>query len=182
MSRQEFGPFSFESPSQWSRRAILVFVGESEDPAAPPNIVVAREQRTPDEELQTHAFRRVFEVARGLTDFELLGSHATTIDGQQAFKAMFRWSSEHGPVEQAIAWIDSREGNALTITCTSINKPESFDQFEHMLASVRLGARDSMVVPAAPSTPHYASSPPPPLESHGNYGAVPMPGARPARR
>ncbi len=178
MPKQELGPFTFEPPTSWSRRAVLIFVGESNNAHPPPNIVVTRDVRG-DEELPTHAWRKVFELGRSVPDFEMLGSRETRIDGQPAFKVVVRWRSERGTVTQAMAWVDDRDGHALTITCSAIDKPEAFSEFEHVLETLTFGgARDSMVVPTG-----RASSPSqPPPENPEMYASVPMPGARPVRR
>ena len=103
----------------------------------------------------------------------------TTIDGQPAFRASFRWTNENGVVEQAIAWIDADAANALTVTCTGFGgRREAFEELDRLLASLRLGARESMVVPNGAFMDASPSSPPPPPEDPARYGAVPMPGAR----
>lgn len=186
MTLQELGPFSFESPKDWQNRAVLVFVGASEDPSIPPNIVAMREERTPGEELTTHVWRNVFAAGRSLPGFELLGSREMTVDGQPAFKVVSRWTSDRGKVEQAQVWIDGAEGSALRITCTAIDKREAFDELENLLATVRfaslrIGGRASMVPSSAPSLAPPPSTVPPP-ESTETYASVPMPGAWPSRR
>jgi hypothetical protein len=186
MPTQEFGPFVFDAPTDWSRRTVIVFVGAGKDAATPPNIVVTRDDRGPGEDLLAHAWRKVFEMARALPRFELLGSRESRVDGQAAFKVIARWSSEGGPVTQGLAWVDGPDGAALAVTCTAIEQPDAFDELERVLDSVRVGGapRESMVVPSAaarPSTPS-PSVRPPASDDGPAYSPVPMPGARPARR
>ncbi len=182
MPKQDFGPFSFECPTAWSQRTILVFVGAASDGGAPPNLVVTHEARNADEELTTHAWRRVFELAKTRPDFELIGSRDSKIDGQPAFRAFIRWQSDRGRVTEALAWIDSRDGNALAFTCSAIEQPAVFDELERILASVRLGARDSMVAPSPTARASSPPSPPPEPEEPPTYAAIPMPGTRGTRR
>ena len=180
MHSQELGPFSFDTPTEWSRRTVVVFIGEARDAGAPPNIVATREDRSADEDLSAHAWRKVFGLAKTLPGFELLGSRESKVDGESAFRVFIRWSSDRGPVTQGFAWVDGDDGTALAITCSAIDQADTFDEFERVLASVHLDgargahdrARDSMVVPTIPP----ASEAPP------TYESIPMPGARPARR
>jgi hypothetical protein len=180
MARQEFGPFSFVGPTSWSRRSYVVFADESQDGASRPNIVLAREERNPDESLQVHTWRKLIELGRGVQDFELVATRETTIDGRWAFRALYRWRGEHGPLQQAIAWIDAGDGNALTVTATAFAEHrEAFDEFERLLTSLRLVTRESMLVPSsAVVAASPSNAPPPPSEDQAMFGAVPMPGAR----
>ena len=175
MSRQELGPFSFEPPPQWEDRAVLVFVGASDDASVPPNIVVTRDERRAGEDLKAHAWRSAFELGKRTQDFQLLGNCETTVDGQPAFRMVLRWQSERGRVEQVIVWIDGEEGTALRVTCTAINRRDAFDELENLLASLRVsnGRISAADVKLGPSP----SSPPPPPESTEMYVGVPMPGA-----
>jgi hypothetical protein len=175
MTRQELGLFSFDPPPEWQNRAVLVFVGASNDASPPPNIVVTRDDRRAGEDLKAHAWRSAFELGKKTNDFQLLGSCDTTIDGQPAFRMAFRWESERGRVEQVIVWIDGDERTALRVTCTAINRRDAFDELENMLASLRVsnGRMSSTDFKLGPTK----SSPPPPPESTEMFAGVPMPGA-----
>jgi hypothetical protein len=86
-------------------------------------------------------------------------------------------------VTQALAWVDGGEGNVMTLTCTAIDNPDAFDEFERVLSSVRPLSRESMVVPSSPSRRQVSPSTPPPMSDETPmYSTVPMPGARPFRR
>jgi hypothetical protein len=180
MARQEFGPFSFDPPPQWNSHTTVVYVHPSEEPATPPNIVVSHENRSGDDDVASHAWRKLIEAGRTLPGFELVSSRETKIAGQIAFKAVYRWKSERGPVEQAFAWVGGPERTLLTLAATTFGSRGAFDELDRILGSVRLGARDSVPPPAPkpPSSPDLNAS----AGMQGMFAAVPMPGARPARR
>jgi len=182
MTRQEFGPFSFDPPAQWNSHTTVVYLDPSEDPTMPPNIVISHENRAPGEELQAHAWRKLLEAGKTLPAFELVSSRETKIAGQEAFRAVYRWNAERGPVEQAVAWVGGPEHTLLTIAATSFGSRGAFVELDRILGSLRFGSRESAPGPSvAPSAP---PSSPEPVESgmQGMFAAVPMPGARPTRR
>jgi hypothetical protein len=178
MSRQEFGPFSFEPPAAWKRQATVSFVAPEGDPSAPPNILVTHEPRAPGEDIQAHAWRAVFAAARSLPDFEVAGSREVKVDGQPGFVVSCTWKSNLGPVKQDFAWIDGPDATALAVTCTSIDTPEAVHAFDRLLASLRFGGGASRpsVVPLSPSQP------PPPPAVPPEPEMIPMPGTRTVRR
>lgn len=184
MATAPFGLFTFQAPEKWSQQPQLVCVDETSETSAapPPRILVTREVRRPHDELPAHALAKVFEHARAVSSFVLLGTEESEVNGQRAFRAVMRWWSEDGQVTGVVVWIDGGDGSALSLACAAIDQPGAFDTFDEMVASVRLGFRDAAAVPtAAPSRP---SSPPP--SSHEqpiDYGSgVPIPGARGVRR
>jgi hypothetical protein len=178
LPRQDFGPFSFDAPSDWSRRAMLLFVEPPRSSGTAAAITITRDQCARGEALQTYAWRRLFEIVQGEPARQLLDGRATKIGEQPAFKAVLGWTTEDGPMRELVAWVDGGEGNVLVMSCTT---PEdgAVDTFEQLLASLRMGPPSSAKSTPIPSAPR--SSPPPPPEVTDGYAAVPMPGARSAR-
>jgi hypothetical protein len=183
--RQEFGPFRFETPEEWSRRELLVFAPAPQDSAAGSTLVVTRDARPLDEELQAFAWRRLFEIARRAPDCQVLEPHLTTVGGQAAFRVTLGREDESGAREEELAWIDGGQGNVLVVTCTSRQR-EGRESFERVLATLVLDAQTAAPAPT-PSRPNVAARittplPPPPVrETFDPYGSLPIPGLRAAR-
>ncbi len=177
--REEFGPFTFEAPAEWSRRMVLVYSDPSKS-ASP--IVLTRDQRLAGEALPTYAWRRLFEIARDTPDRRVVDARATRLGEQPAFRATLHWMTPSGPAREAIAWVDGGDGAVLVASCTSMEEDDAFQPFEQVLAGIRFGASPpiSSVPPTPPAPPR--SSPPPAFDNSALYGSVPMPGARPMRR
>ena len=179
-SRQEFGPFRFEAPSEWSRRALLVFSAPpSESSPSPTTLLMTRDEHDPREELATLAWRRLFERAQQQPNRALAEPHATTIGGQAAFRATLRWQDEIGPLEEMIAWVDAGDGNVLVVTQTS-REEGAREPFERLVATLHLAAPTPAAAPSRPSVAPVSSAPPPPpmREAYDSYVNMPMPGVR----
>jgi hypothetical protein len=177
--RQEFGPFSFDAPVDWSCRPLLVLT----DPSSPRRITVARDRRPSGEALATFAWRCLFESARSSPDRRLIEAGETKVGGQPAFRALMGVAVDP-PIREATVWVDAGEGNMLVASCI-MAADEGTEAFDALLSSLRLaaaGAGPTASVPPAPPSAPRSSAPPPALDESGVYAAVPMPGARATRR
>ncbi len=198
--RQEFGPFSFEAPAEWTRRPVLSFT----DPASPTRLVLTRETLPRGEAFGTFAWRRLFEVSRELPNRRLLDAQSCEAAGRPALRGVLEVESERGDVtREHITWVDAGDGAVLVATC-DVGEGGSAEAFEAMVASLRLGAPAASLAPppaaqvgaqvAAQGIPRAvpppvvpraqrASYPPPSaFDESGVYPAIPMPGARAGRR
>jgi hypothetical protein len=189
---QEFGPFTFDAPDEWSRRPLLLFAGPSSAAGPGPSVLVTRDHRAPGEDLQAYAWRRLFEITRASSGRELGDARATRLGDRPAFRAQLKWTTDGGTFREALAWVDAGDGNVLVVTWTG-PADAGIEPFEQLLGSLRVAGTPpvSGVIPTpsssfmptpAPSAHRSTPPPPPDLDMPQMFPSVPMPGPRAQRR
>jgi hypothetical protein len=153
MTYRDCGGRSFEPPWGWSDKTVFAWTAPPDASGSVTNLTATRESRKPGETVFTLARRQLLQLSTRLSEFELLDVEDFEIDQCRATRSLFRWKNEKGPVEQAVAHLESLgdESTVLTITCTSRPNSEwpAREVLRHVLATARVDrGRPSKVPPA----------------------------------
>jgi hypothetical protein len=90
--------------------------------------------------LHVHAERRLVELGRRLSDFQLLDSRETKIGGHPAVQVHYAWAMESVPFEETLAFVEDvgTPRSVLLFRATSLRTKATVARvaLEHLLASV----------------------------------------------
>jgi hypothetical protein len=168
---------SFETPPDWEDRSIVAFqapspVGEAR---GVPNVMLTREPMRETDTLRTHAERRLFEVGRSLSNFEVLECRDVEVGGCVAVLMRFAWTTPQGALEQTFTFVEAAQKprGVFLFVATSPREQATLtrDIFERLLASVVFphGTRPAASVRVPKGAPAQEEAPLP---------FIPMPGVR----
>jgi hypothetical protein len=134
-------PLRFDAPPGWTDEATLVL--SPADGRREEAITVTRELLAPDGSAHTHVDLALGALARHLDDLEVLARHERVVAGRSAALRHVRWQSARGPMEQAIAAVESsRHGRRivylLAASAPAAGAPAMRARFEGMLRTLRL--------------------------------------------
>ena len=184
MTRRENGSASFEPPVDWTCRQVTILARPEGADDESANILVTREERRGPGALQAHAMQQVMDLSKSFARMQLLELSQLQLGGRPAVRARLSSETAEGPVVQVLVWVDTPEGDVLTLTCSRLESIEaSLPVFHRMLESLKfvdaraVASVSGLVPPPTRATP----LPPAPAQRWGTDDLaappmVPMPG------
>ena len=167
---------AFEEPLE---SMILGFQSSPGTPAA--SVSVSREPLWSSDTVRTHADRKLAQMIKQASDFELRGSRTFELRGRLAIELRFAWRHPSGMVEQTMVLVEPAPGALRMVTVFNLTAPEADLEsrraaFWHLLQSARFGED----LASAPALPFLAPSLPPPRRDlpaePPRIPMIPMPG------
>ena len=150
-----YGSLSFQSPPSWRDHHVLLFSPIVRRPGAP-NIIMTRAGRGATN-LASYAWAELVDLAKSLPAFSLIGTEEIEVGGRKAIRA--RFTSGRGEaratLEEVIAYIDTPEGDVITLGCSWIaSEPsDARDVFDPILATARFDGPGDDAEPPSSTLP-----------------------------
>jgi hypothetical protein len=181
MTRHVFGDYSFEVPSDWVDKTLLLFTAPGAEGA--PKVSVTRAHRQHAGNLAAYVLLWAEQLIGELSGLALTPPTPLIVGGRQALRTTLRWKNDKGaPMVGAAVHVDVAERDeVLTLGCASgeLNEPACLAVFDRLVASSAFGARGLSVPPAPVVQDRPPPVGPPPLAGpEVSLPFVPMPGRR----
>jgi hypothetical protein len=131
--------FSFEHPSDWVDRTVIVRSAPPGSTAVPPNFVIAHDKMQIGENLGGYVNRQTSDLMRTAKDFQLELRRDIFLAGRDAAELLFTWGAGPGTMKQRQVYCMLDGGRVISVATTAL--ASTFDDhepvFDRMLNSFR---------------------------------------------
>lgn len=131
--------FSFDVPSGWTDRTIVVWSAAPEAAPVPPNFVIAYDRPKPGEPLGEYVNRQLADLGRTAQKFQLQLRRDITFAGRPAVEFIFCWDAAAGTMQQRQVYGGLPDGRVVSIASTAraSDFADADKEFRQILRSFR---------------------------------------------
>lgn len=131
--------FSFEHPSDWIDRTVIVRSAPPNGSAVPPNVVIAYDKIPLGSDLDGYVQRQIADLSRAMQGFQLELRRPIGFSGRHAVELLFIWVAAIGTMRQRQVYAALDDRRVVSVACTALGTDFAPNEplFDQLLSSFR---------------------------------------------